>query len=162
MTIRTAVKTSFKKGHTPWNKGKKNVYSLEHLKRLSEIKKKNPVKYWLGKELSEKHKGKLKDAKGKGEHNHLWKGKKASLIAQHEWIRWNYGNAKECQNQDCYYPRKGSKYFIEKPKYYHWANISLKYKRDVRDYIQLCPSCHKKWDMGVIAIKIGNKLIKHK
>jgi len=35
---------------------------------------------------------------------------------------------------------------------YEWANISGEYKRDVSDYIQLCPSCHRKFDMGKITL----------
>ena len=35
---------AFKKGHIPWNKGKSGVYSPEHIKLISEIKKRNPIK----------------------------------------------------------------------------------------------------------------------
>lgn len=28
----------------------------------------------------------------------------------------------------------------------HWANISLEYKRDLNDWIRLCPKCHKAFD----------------
>ena len=64
------------KGHNPWNKGKIGVYSEEALKRMSEAKKKNPVRYWLGKKRphhSEETKRKMGKAH-KGEKSHLWKG----------------------------------------------------------------------------------------
>lgn len=38
---------AFQKGCTPWNKGKK--MSIEQRKKLSDIRKKNPNRYWLGK-----------------------------------------------------------------------------------------------------------------
>jgi hypothetical protein len=37
---------------------------------------------------------------------------------------------------------------MEKPKRFDWANKSGKYMRDIADYIQLCPSCHKLYDGG--------------
>ena len=39
--------TEFKKGHLTWSKGKK--MSEETKKKISEVKKKNPTRYWLGK-----------------------------------------------------------------------------------------------------------------
>ena len=39
--------THFKKRHVPWNKGRK--MSDETKRKISEAKKKNPTKYWLGK-----------------------------------------------------------------------------------------------------------------
>ena len=40
-------KGQFKKGMTPWNKGMK--MSLDYRKKLSEIHRTNPNRYWLGK-----------------------------------------------------------------------------------------------------------------
>lgn len=37
---------------------------------------------------------------------------------------------------------------VEKPSRYEWANISGEYKRDRSDWVMLCPSCHRKIDMG--------------
>jgi hypothetical protein len=70
-----------------------------------------------------------------GEKHHLWKGNKASYITQHQWIARNYGKASKCV--EC-----GTK----KSKRYHWANISGNYQRDVKDYKQLCVSCHIKFN----------------
>jgi hypothetical protein len=30
----------------------------------------------------------------------------------------------------------------------HWANIDHTYRRNLDDYIELCPSCHKKYDLA--------------
>ena len=56
----------------------------------------------------------------------------------HDWIRENYGSANKCSNPDCKY---------NKPKRYEWALIhGKKYERNVENFIQLCPSCHRKYD----------------
>lgn len=51
----------FKKGHKPWNKGLK--MSEEHRNKLSEIRKNNPVRYWLGKKRSKETNNKISDSK---------------------------------------------------------------------------------------------------
>lgn len=48
------------KGHIPWNKGKKNVYSEEVIKKMGERNKGN--KYHLGKHFSEEQKKRISDA----------------------------------------------------------------------------------------------------
>lgn len=72
-----------------------------------------------------------------GKKNHKWKGNKVGYIALHDWIKRYYGKASKCESEDCAY---------KNPRLYHWANISGKYKRDISDWKQLCPSCHKKMD----------------
>ena len=71
----------------------------------------------------------------KGKKHHLWKGKDASYITQHQWINRNYGKANKCEHCN-----------IKNANRYHWANISGKYKRNVSDYKQLCVSCHGKYN----------------
>lgn len=68
-----------------------------------------------------------------GKKHHFWKGNKASYSAIHYWIYRHFGKAKVCT--DC-----GSDNRVE------WANISGKYKRDIKDYKQLCRKCHAKFD----------------
>jgi hypothetical protein len=46
--MRTSLRGCFKKGCTPWNKGKANLYSQEHLKTLSDKGKANAEKRWNG------------------------------------------------------------------------------------------------------------------
>lgn len=70
-----------------------------------------------------------------GDKHHLWKGKNASYITQHQWINRNYGKASCCEM--C------RKKLVGK---FHWANISGKYLRNIKDYKQLCVSCHIKFN----------------
>jgi len=79
----------FKKGNIPWNKGKKNVFSEEALKRMSEAKK-GHIGWMKGKHHSEETKIKMsKTRKGKNfteEHkrklSEVLKGKIVSLEAR--------------------------------------------------------------------------------
>lgn len=72
-----------------------------------------------------------------------WKGDAAGYVAKHMWIYKNFGKASQCENLFCSF---------KNPKRFEWANISKQYKRERDDYKQLCPSCHRKWDMGRIVL----------
>lgn len=56
----------------------------------------------------------------------------------HAYINRHYGKATKCENLDCTY---------QNPKRFEWALIKGKiYSKDINDYLQLCPSCHRKYD----------------
>ena len=132
-------KGRFKKGHTPWLKGIKGLV------------KPNKGSFQKGKHYSPK----TEFLKGQnlGSQHPLWKGDKVGYAALHNWIYRQKGNAIKCENKDCKYPRKNAAYqILRAPKRFYWANISHKYKRDLSDWIQLCGSCHKKYDMGLIKL----------
>ena len=79
-----------------------------------------------------------------------WLGDKASYYAKHMWVKKHYGAPSKCEQVGCVYPKSvdvGRK-VIDKPSRYEWANISGKYIRERSDWVQLCPSCHRKIDMG--------------
>lgn len=61
-----------------------------------------------------------------------------SYMAIHSWVRNHKGKPKKCK--DC-----GITSDIIR---LHWANIDHKYKRNLDDYMAMCPKCHKKHDMG--------------
>lgn len=83
-----------------------------------------------------------------GKDHWAWQENDPSYRAVHAWIVSRYGNATKCENPKCVYPRKDMRgYWMEKPKAYQWANKSQKYKRDRDDFMQLCASCHKLYDM---------------
>jgi len=73
-------------------------------------------------------------SKNKGENNSQWKGDKVSYSALHIWVKRVFGKPVKCEK--CVNP-KGR---IE------WANKSGNYLRLRSDWMQLCNSCHYKYD----------------
>jgi hypothetical protein len=56
----------------------------------------------------------------------------------HAWLIYNHGKAVKCENNLCK---------SNKPKRYEWALLKGNdYKKDRKNFIQLCPSCHRKYD----------------
>src|SRR3990167_6127203 len=109
--------TEFKKGQTPWQKGTKGKVKPNK----SSFKKGNAP--WN------------KGIKRIGFIPDNYKGEEASYVSKHQWLYRHKGKARICEKcgvQD---------------KRYTWANISGEYKRDFNDYMQLCYSCHKKYDL---------------
>ncbi len=80
--------------------------------------------------------GRKKKISMPNEKNPAWKGDEAGYHAMHKWLEANWGRPSECEL--C-----GS---TEKRKY-EWANKDHSYKRKRDDYIRLCTSCHRKWDI---------------
>ena len=73
----------------------------------------------------------------KNEKHHGWKGDKASYYAIHRWIRIHFIRPDYCEI--C---------LSKKVKRFEWANITGIYTRDREDYLNLCTTCHKKYDMN--------------
>lgn len=91
---------------------------------------------------------------GIGKKHYLWKGEKAGYSSKHKWLVRKFGRATRCDNESCVYPRTNAKgTILYEAKKYTWANLSGKYKRNIEDYIQLCVSCHSKYDLHLIKIK---------
>jgi hypothetical protein len=66
-----------------------------------------------------------------GSNHHFWKGNQVGYDALHDWINRKMGKANHCQKDPTHFSTR-----------YHWANISGEYKREVSDWIQLCPRCN--------------------
>lgn len=65
-----------------------------------------------------------------------WRGENASLKAIHQWVyRWR-GRPEKCEI--C---------LTTKAKKFEWANKDHKYKRVFGDYIRMCTSCHRRFDI---------------
>jgi hypothetical protein len=71
-------------------------------------------------------------------HHWNYKGDDVGYSALHAWVYKHNGKASKCskENDGC----------NGKSKSYTWANVSHQYKRDLDDFIELCRSCHAKYD----------------
>lgn len=113
--------------------------SKQTKQKMREAKLLRPVRYWLGR----------KRPNMIGDKNPAWAGDRIGYYGLHIWINAHFGKAFKCENIDCIYPRMGDKKrWMIKPKRYHWANVSGKYLRDREDWVMLCVSCHKKYDIN--------------
>lgn len=143
--------THFKKGQEPWNKGELITKRCNFCNEAFDV---HPCREKIAKFCSHKcfsdHRKETKSFKGKnhpnhgsdynwaiGENNHKWKGDEVGYHALHHWVRRHAGSASMCE--ECR---------VEGLSRYHWANISGEYQRNLDDYRQLCPSCHKSYDLG--------------
>ena len=90
--------------------------------------------------LSELHKQRLSiSSRNRG----AWKGENASYEAIHMWVRKHWGKANHCEVCSG-----------ENARRYDWCNWGKEYKRVRGDWGQLCPSCHKKYDIALIRERI--------
>jgi hypothetical protein len=71
----------------------------------------------------------------KGKNNPQWKGAKAGYFSIHDWVKLRLGR-----------PKLSAHCGTTTAKKYEWANISKKYERNIKDWLRLCTSCHRKYD----------------
>lgn len=121
----------FKKGAKLSLKTRKKI--SEALKGHERYKDKS-----VGRKISNSKKG-IATVWGKNHGN--WKGDKASYHAIHSWVKTWCGKAHKCEKCNCLDAKR-----------YEWANISREYKREVEDWVQLCPSCHRYADINNLDI----------
>jgi hypothetical protein len=120
--IKVKNKAWFKKGHTPWSKGKNGL----RISPSTEFKKGHVPFSKLNPEMMPRE-----------ECHHNWKGDDVGYCGLHNWVYNKLGRPNECEF---------CKKIVKNPKAIHWANKSGNYKREVTDWIRLCVSCHKKYD----------------
>jgi len=72
-----------------------------------------------------------------GEKNHQWKGDNVGLEGLHRWVKRHLGTSNTCEH--CGRSNLSGRQI-------NWANKSHEYKRNLKDWIRLCVSCHKKYD----------------
>jgi hypothetical protein len=128
--LKHANQTSFKKGNPP-PQHKENCQCLRCLKS-SEL----GYKVGFKKDNQPWNKGKNFLAVT-GELNSFWKGINACYGTVHQWIHRHFGNAQEC----VYCGKTKEEGIID------WANINHTFARKIEDYIPLCRSCHKIYDL---------------
>ena len=106
--------------------------------KMSDSKKGKNNPMW-GQQVSEKTKKKISDAE-KGQKHYNWKGDEVGYYGLHIWISKQFGKANHCEECGLDKIPEGKK------RYFHWANISGEYKRDLTDWKQMCIKCHCKFD----------------
>jgi len=70
------------------------------------------------------------------EKNSQWRGDEVGYYALHDWVRRRFHKNMLCEICGA-----------DDKKVYHLANKSGEYKRDLSDWMRLCVSCHKKYDL---------------
>ena len=135
------------KGATPWNTGKKGYKQPKISKALKGKRnsletefKKGQTPWNKGKKWSREVREKISKAnKGnfqpKGKNSPYWKGDDVSYSVLHVWVEKELGK-----------PRKCNLCKTEELGHYEWANRSRKYRRNIKDWIRLCKSCHNRYD----------------
>jgi len=131
----------------------KKKFSKEHLENLRKShigKTGDRASHWKGGKNKCINCGKLLSIRNKitkrcrkcdsllrvGNKNTSWKGDDAGYIAIHLWVKkWKEKNSK-CEVCGTTTAKK-----------YEWANIDHKYRRVLDDYILMCTSCHRKYDI---------------
>lgn len=74
-----------------------------------------------------------------GERNYAWMGEKVGYRGLHQWVRRLKGKPTRCSHCG-----KES----DRPRVIQWANVDGKYRRNLDDFIALCASCHKYYDLS--------------
>lgn len=95
----------------------------------------------------------------KGPEHVSWKGEGAGYGAKHDYIKSILGKAKRCKNRE-----ENILGFMcsGRSKTFHWANIDNKYTRNAEDYIDLCVSCHGRYDYAKLPETTKLKIAKNR
>lgn len=130
-------------------KGQK--HTLESRKKLSlSHLGLHPIGGFLGKKHSAETIQKMRQSQKKrvleGRHN-LWKGNQVGYRALHAWLERVLGKANHCEECGLDKIPEGKK------RYFQWANISGRYKRNLVDWLQLCIKCHLEFDNNFIGTR---------
>lgn len=117
--------TQFKIGHS-YNYG--IAKTPEHRKKISEALK--------GRKLPQEVIERMRLNAKRGSNVPTWKGDNASYVAIHIWLKTNYGKADHCDFDTNH-----------ESKWFEWALLKGKqYSHNRDNFIQLCISCHRKYD----------------
>lgn len=96
------------------------------------------IRTWLPQKPSKATRKKIAEANRRDieENARRWKGDDVGYDGLHKWVSKHRGNPKKCEHCG----------IDDKKRWYHWANKSHEYKRDLEDWMRLCVPCHMKYD----------------
>lgn len=125
------------------HKKKIKFSSKKCVKNKGRIKKGQKLSENTKKRISKKLKGKIPKNFGInfgfiGDKAPNWKGDNVGYGGLHAWVKRFLGKPTKCEH--CGKDGLTSKQI-------HWANKDHKYRRVFEDYVRLCASCHKKYDI---------------
>lgn len=108
----------------------------EHRRKLSEAHKGKKLFLEHIEKIRVKNIGRVAWNKGVAEgKGNAWKGDDVGYSGLHAWVYKHLGKASRCSRDINHQSNK-----------FEWSNISGEYKRDLSDWQELCPSCHRKYD----------------
>lgn len=74
--------------------------------------------------------------KKSGSDSSTWKGDRVTYRPLHIWVQKELGTPNKCVHCG----KIGYGHSM------HWANVDHKYRRNTKDWLRLCPRCHKSFD----------------
>jgi len=130
----------FKKGYSYWRGKKRGTSGMKGKKHPKSWKikmrkmMKGRVITW-GDKISKAKKG-IPHLNQRGPYSYKWAGDKIGKGGVHIWVKSILGTPMECEH--CGRTDRSV---------YDWANKDHTYRRIMEDYMRLCRSCHRKWDI---------------
>lgn len=120
------------------------MFGVPYTQEMRDARSRGLVEYWdrnpnRKAELSIIFSGENNPSWGKDmseDRNANWKGDEVGYSGVHTWIEKWKGKPKKCENCG-----------TENAKKFEWANIDHKYRRVLQDYIRMCTSCHRNYDI---------------
>lgn len=123
-----------------WNKGKTGYMSKQGRKNIAES-----VKKTIANETPEKRAERIRKAINnrktgfgenhkRGKEHHAWKETGLGYTNTHKWVNKVKPRTGICEL--CGLKRKTE-----------YSNVDHKYRRVIKDYMELCKKCHKKWEI---------------
>jgi len=128
-----------RKRETGWKhteEAKRKMSLAQKGRIVSDEAKKKISEGHIGKKASDETKRKMSIAHGFEDNHRNWLGDEVGYSGVHRWIvKWK-GKPSVCEICG-----------TTTAKRYDWANINHTYRRVLEDYIRLCTSCHRKYDI---------------
>lgn len=114
-----------------------NNTRLKHLKG-------EPIRFrkghWSRTEAGRAQQSEARSAILRGTASPKWKGDAAGYTSLHKWVRRNFEKSGRCE--ECSAEGKTD-----------WANVDHRYHRVREDWVELCRSCHRLYDLGSLTLK---------